>query len=330
MTQKGSNRESAGPILVTGGAGYIGSLLVRRLLERGDRVRVVDRMLHGNIGLAGLDREANLEVLPRDLRDPRSHEEALAGVATVIHLAAIDGDEACAVDEELAVQTNWTATVALARSASVRGVRRFILASTCEVYGSDLDRVLTEASPSLPRSFYAETRRHSEEGLLELAGREGFEPILLRFGTAYGLSPRMRFDIAVNLLILKAVRTGHVTIVDGNQWRPFVHVGDIARALVLAVTEPSPEPEPILNVGDNLENYQLRDFREEFEARIPGVRVTLVPDLSSRSCRISFDRIEQLWGFRATMRVGDGIEEVARALGSGSLRDPEDGRHLTG
>lgn len=317
------------PILVTGGAGYIGSVLTRMLLEQGKRVRVVDRLLHGDHGLRGLEAEGRLEVIARDLRDPRTHEEALAGIDTVIHLAAIVGDKACALDEESAVQTNWTATVALARRAASMGIGRFVFASTCSVYGEGRDEILTEDSPVRPLSLYAETRWHAEQGLLELTGSAPLDPMILRFGTVYGLSPRMRFDLVVNLLTMKAVRTGRVSIYGGGQWRPFVHVADIARALVLAMTEARPAGSPILNVGDNLENYQLRDLKEELETRIPGVRVTIDAAASDpRTYRVSFDRIERLWGFRATRRVGDGIEEIAKALRSGAIPDPEHPRYV--
>lgn len=319
---------SGAPILVTGGAGYIGSVLVRRLLEEQRAVRVLDRMLHGAHGLEDLSHDRNLSVLLRDLRDPRVHDEALEGVDTVIHLAAIVGDKACAQDEDLAVQTNWSATVALARRARSLGVRRFVFASTCSVYGEGRDETLDESSPAKPLSLYAETRWHAEEGILEVPRDEGFEPVILRFGTVYGLSPRMRFDLAVNFLAQQAVREGRVKIFGGSQWRPFVHVVDIARGIQLALHGPLPDGLPILNLGDNLENYQLRDLKEELMAHVPGVQVVIEPEKEDRrTYRVRFDRIEQLWGFRATRRVGDGIEEVARAVRSGVIADPRDRRY---
>lgn len=317
---------SVGPVLVTGGAGYIGSVLVRRLLDAGREVRILDRMLYGDRGLRGLEEEPRLAVLRQDLRDPRVYDDALAGVAEVIHLAAIVGDKACAADEERAVQTNWTATVAFARRARALGARRFVFASTCSVYGEGRGEVLTEDSPARPLSLYAETRYHAEQGLLELEGSGGFERVLLRFGTVYGLSPRMRFDLVVNFLAQQAVRAGEVSIFGGTQWRPFVHVADIARAIEIGLSEPLPrEGPPILNVGDNLENYQLRDLKEEIEERIPGTRVRLIPEaVDPRTYRVSFDRIESLWGFRASRRVGDGLAEVAAAVRAGQLPNPED------
>ena len=301
---------------------------MRRLLAEGERVRVLDRFLFGGGGLEGLEGEPGLEILARDLRDPRAHTEALEGAGTVVHLAAIVGDKACAIDEERAVQTNWTATVAFARAAAARGVRRFVFASTCSVYGEGRDELLTEDSAVRPLSLYAETRWHAEQGLLDLRASTELEPILLRFGTVYGLSPRMRFDLVVNLLARDAALTGEVTIFGGEQWRPFVHVSDIARALRMGIHEPLPEGTPILNVGDNLENYQLKDLKEEIEQRVSGARVRILPAATDpRTYRVSFDRIERLWGFRAEKRVGEGIEEVASAVRGGRIPEPFDERY---
>ncbi|HLG42872.1 MAG TPA: SDR family oxidoreductase [Planctomycetota bacterium] len=319
---------SAAPILVTGGAGYVGSVLVRRLLSKGCRVRVVDRMLFGARGLEELDYDANLEILVRDLRDPRAHGEALDGIETVVHLAAIAGEAACALEADVAVETNWIATVALARRARASGARRLVLASTCDVYGEDRDETLTEDSPVKPSTLYAELGSHAEQGVLELADGSGFEAVVLRLGAVYGLSPRMRFDLAINHFAQKAVREGEVSLSGGTRWRPFLHVEDAARGIVMGIDGQLPiRPARIFNLGDNLETYPLRNLKEELEAEVPGVRVTLLPEQEDHPAhRVCFDRIEREWGFRATRRIRDGIEEIVRAIRSGVIADPEDRR----
>ena len=286
-------------------------------------------MLFGGHGLEDLGYETNLEILVRDLRDPRTHAEALDGVDTVIHLAAIAGDRACALDEDVAVQTNWTATVALARRARASGVRRFLFTSTCDVYGEGRDEILSEESSVKPATLYAELGSHAEQGILEVGDGSGFEPLILRLASVYGLSPRMRFDLVVNFLAQKAVREGEVSISGGSQWRPLIHVDDIARGISMGIDGHLPDGvAPILNLGDNLESYQLEELKGELEAHVPGVRVSLVPGPPDHPThRVCFDRIEREWGFRATRRMGDGIEEVARAVRSGVISDPGDRRY---
>jgi nucleoside-diphosphate-sugar epimerase len=139
----------------------------------------------------------------------------------------------------------------------------------------------------------------------------------------------MRFDLVVNLLARDAVLKGEVSIFGGEQWRPFVHVVDIARALRLALSEAVPEGAPVLNVGDNLENYQLRDLKAEIEEHVPAARVRVLPAAKDpRNYRVSFERIERLWGFRAETRVGQGIAEVAEAIRSGRIPEPLDARYV--
>lgn len=314
-------------VLVTGGAGYIGSILVRDLLAAGHDVVVIDRLAFGAEPLAGLEGRPGYRLVTGDVRDRDLVDSLLRDRDAVIHLAAIVGEAACAADPKLAVETNFEATRHLAESSAATGIARFVFASTCSVYGTGLAARLTEESPLAPTELYAESRVNAEHALTRVAGPR-FRPTVLRFGTVYGWSPRTRFDLVVNLLTARALRDRAVSIFGGEQWRPFVHVADVARAIQTSLeSDLDRVGGQTLNVGDNRENYQMKDLGPVLAREIPGTDVRVVPEIQDkRSYHVVFDKIERLLGFHAVRNVAGGVREVRDAIRSGRIPDPADRR----
>lgn len=301
-------------VLVTGGAGYLGSTVVAQLLAVGLRVGVLDSLLFGEASLDGLRAHRNCELVRGDVRDVGVVVRTMTGCDAVVHLAGIVGDHACDQNKELAQEVNRAATRMLADVAPRCGVRRFLLASSCSVYGSSDTRV-DESSPPRPLSLYAQTKIDSERILLASRTRD-FSPTILRLGTLFGLSARMRFDLVANLLVARAVFTGRITINNGWQWRPFVHVRDAARALLgCLLTRSDLVSGEVFNAGSNLLNLQIKDVGEAAARVVPGTEVTAVYKRGDRrSYRVSFDKIERRLGFVCAEGLESGMREVAAAL----------------
>ena len=314
-------------VLVTGGAGYIGSILVRSLLEADHDVTVVDRLSFGDEPLRELDGRPGYRLVAGDIRDRDMIDALLRDRDAIVHLAAIVGEAACAAEPKLAIETNFEATRYLAESSAAAGISRFVFASTCSVYGTGLAGRLSEESELVPSELYAESRVNAELALARIAGPR-FRPTVLRFGTVYGYSPRTRFDLVVNLLTARALRDRAVFIFGGEQWRPFVHVADVARALQSSLeADLDRVGGQTLNVGDNRENYQMKDLGPVLVREIPGTEVRIVPEiLDKRSYHVVFDKIERLLGFHASHGVAEGIREVRDAIRSGRIPDPSDRR----
>ena len=307
--------------LVTGGAGYVGSVLVRRLVEAGRTVRVLDSVLHGAPEtFAG----EGVELVRGDVRDPEARAAALAGARDVVHLAAIVGDPACTREPEEARTVNLEATRALVREASEAGVERFLFASTCSNYGRlEGDNVATEDWELKPVSLYAETKVEAELEVLACS-ENGFATTCLRFATVYGASPRMRFDLTVNEFTRDVV-LGRPLVVYGEQfWRPYVHVADAANAILLALEAPIEQVRAeVFNVGDTDENYRKLDLVEILQSRVPDADVSFVHRYEDpRDYRVNFDKIAERLGFAVERRVPDGIDEVAGLLSEGAFADP--------
>ena len=306
-------------VLIVGGAGYIGSVLTEQLLDKGYRVRILDMELFGRDSLDTMIRHPRLELMNGDFRNVEDIVRALCDIDAVIHLAAIVGDPACALDKETTIAVNYAAAKMMAGLARANGIQRFVFASTCSVYGES-EEIRTELSELNPVSLYATTKVDAEKILLD-ADDGTFRPTILRFATAYGWSHRPRFDLVANLFSAQAVTEQHIRVFNGDQWRPFVHTRDIARACVMAIEASLGKVGgQIFNVGDHSQNFTLTQLGEIVGTAVPGTLVeAVVNDEDSRNYRVDFTKIQKVLGFRAAVDLTEGIEEMVLAVQSGAV-----------
>jgi nucleoside-diphosphate-sugar epimerase len=323
------NGQATGPahVLVIGGAGFVGSVLVRKLLDHGSQVTVMDALVYGDEGMRDLYDRPGFAVVRGDVREKAAIAKATAHADAIVHLGGLVGDPACALDEQLTLEINLEATRTVAEMAQERGIRRFIFASSCSLYGAS-DAVLNEQSPLDPISVYARSKMKSEELLLAMADAD-FAPVVLRFGTFYGLSPRPRFDIVVNLLAAKAVTEGEITVHGGSQWRPFLHVDDGARAIMRCLEVPEERIRgQLFNVGSDEQNFTVGQIGEAIATLVPGARVVYQPAAAEEAnYRVSFAKIRDALGFTLRNSLVDGILEIKSALESGTVADYHDDRY---
>jgi nucleoside-diphosphate-sugar epimerase len=311
-------------VLVIGGAGYIGSALVRQLLDKGYEVRVLDQLLYGLDPIRSLVAHPRLEVQQGDFRQVDKVVQAMRGIDAVVHLGGIVGDPACALDEELTIEVNVMATRLVAEVAKMSRVNRLIFASSCSVYGA-AEEGLDERSLLRPVSLYARSKIASERLLAGMAD-EHFSPIILRFATIYGLSGRTRFDLVVNLLTAKAVVDGEMTVFGGDQWRPFVHVQDAAGAILSMIEAPLGRVRnQVFNVGSEEQNYTINQVAGIIKSMVPGATLSISDsDGDRRDYRVRFDKIRRTVAFTPAWTIEQGIEQVMSAIESGQVRDYRD------
>jgi nucleoside-diphosphate-sugar epimerase len=314
------------PILVTGGAGYIGSVLVRQLLASGYKVRVADMLRFGGESLLEVANNPDFEFFKIDIRESGGLVEAVRGCGAVVHLAAIVGDPACTAEPELARSINLDASMNLYRIANDEGCDRFVFASTCSNYGkmSDPDSYVNEESTLSPVSLYAETKVGFEKFLFSQSKYNICKPTCLRFATVYGLSPRVRFDLTVNEFTKELV-LGRELLIFGEQfWRPYCHVQDLARSIGLVLGCNDGVDFEVFNVGDTAENYTKKMIVSEIVAQLPDSRIQYVPkNEDPRDYRVNFDKIKTRLGFSITKKVSDGISEIVHLLRTGLISDPD-------
>jgi len=312
-------------ILVTGGAGYVGSVVTRHLLGEGYQVRVLDCLKQGGASLLGLYHNDNFEFVGGDIRTPELVDRALEGMDAIIHLAAIVGDPACARDTDLARQINQDASLQLFELSKQHNVRKFIFASTCSNYGkiSDPTQLITEDEELRPVSLYAETKVAVEKALLAAAGNRPAVTIL-RFATIFGLSPRMRFDLTVNEFTMELVTKKKVTIYGEQFWRPYIHVRDAARAVAIALNDSRHRAGVrVFNVGDTQQNYQKGQLVElickQLDHQVNVEHVEKQED--PRDYRVSFAKVSKDLNFHITRTVQDGIREIINVIREGVITD---------
>lgn len=312
-------------VLVTGGAGYIGSVLVRQLLQKGYNVRVLDSLKFGGEALYDVLQNPNFEFVKGDIRNASDVKKAVEGVYAVAHLAAIVGDPACKKFADEAREVNGDASKQVFNIAEEAGVERFVFASTCSNYGKMVDpnSYVVETSELRPVSLYAELKVAFENWLLNDRKDSTMCSTALRFSTVYGFSPRIRFDLTVNEFTRNVSLTGEQEIWGPEFNRPYCHVDDLARAVILTIEAPADVVKAeVFNVGSTTENYTKRNLMEEIAKIIPNTKAIYVEAADDpRDYRVNSDKIKNALGFTITKRVQDGIKEIYKIMQSNIIDD---------
>jgi nucleoside-diphosphate-sugar epimerase len=325
-----AGRRTVGSVLVIGGAGYLGSVLTRRLLAAGYHVRAFDRLLFGGRregeSLNELCTHPEFELMRGDLRHIDEAVAALDGMDACVLLAAIVGDPASKANPRQTVGTNLVAAQALAEACRYQQTNRFLYASTCSVYGLG-SALLDETSPLAPVSLYARTKIGSEQGILGLAD-QNFAPCCLRLSTLYRPSPRMRYDLVLNTFVLKAFAEHRIVIKGGQQWRPLLHVRDAARAFQLALEAPIESVRgETFNVGSAAQNYQILALGRLVCELLPGVEMVVEDGAQDRrDYRVNFGKIERDLHFGTQESVEGAIREIWDDLAEGRVVSPSEPR----
>lgn len=309
-------------VVLLGGAGYIGSVLSADFLANGDRVTVVDDLIY-----ATRERRDGTPIgtdfVRGDFRDEKLLRDVIKGSEAVVALGGLVGEPACDLDPELTVELNYASAALAAEIARDCNVQHFVFLSTCSVYGRQ-DGLVTEDTPPNPLSSYARTKLLAEEHLAKLC-QGNLSLTVFRLATVFGLSPRMRFDSVVNAMTSRAARTGEIPLRGGSQWRPLLHVSDIAEVVCRAVhANRGRDTEPyVLNVGSDTMNYTIERIAETVTDRVQGARIVRTPQPEDqRDYRLSFSRIRDVFPGSCERGLVEGIDDIAAAVARGEFGDP--------
>jgi nucleoside-diphosphate-sugar epimerase len=309
-------------VILLGGAGYIGSVISTDLASRGHDVVIVDNLIYAP---GGARPAAPAQTFVRgDFRDETLLRSVLPGADAVVHLGGLVGEPACAVDEDLTVDLNFAAPVLAGEAVAAMGVPRFVLLSTCSVYGRQEGLVTEDTAPN-PLSSYAWTKLAAEHRLAEvLAGRSSLT--VFRLATVFGLSPRMRLDSVVNSMTARAAALGEIPLRGGNAWRPLVYVGDVAECVRRTLESDLPtgaDRALTLNVGNDDSNYTIAEIAETVVARVPGSRIQSDGAVTDhRDYQVSFARIAELMPGACGTSLTAGIDEIAAEVRRGRFSEP--------
>ncbi len=298
-------------LLVTGGAGYLGSILVAELIKRGYHVRVLDNLLYGINPIKDIVNNPNFELVEDDIRDMRTVVKCMSDIDAVIHLASLVGEPASKLDSRTTKEINYLASRNLADLAKLYEIKKFIFASTCTVYGAQPAKKLTEKSIVKPVDLYGETKLLSEKAIFEAFKK----PTILRLSTLFGLSKRMRFDLAINLFAAQASNNEKLTIFGGDQYRPFLHVKDAAEAFILAIER---NLSGIYNVVG--ENIKIEDAAFMVQKQIPVKVEYSKTIIDKRDYIVSGEKFNKE-GFSPKRNIIETIKEIHKTFEEGKIKN---------
>ena len=291
-------------ILVTGGAGYVGSLLSRKLLAKGYQVRVMDALWYGKQSISDCLTHENFELVEEDIRNLTSTVRAMKDVDAVVHLASIVGMPASSIEPRTSEEINYLATKNIAELCQLHGIGTYIFASTCSVYGSQPEKIITEKSKTSPLDYYAKQKFLSERAI----GWLNTAPTILRFGTLFGLSPRMRFDLVINLFIAKALKEKKITVFGGNQYRPFLHVEDAAESIIFALEKDLTGTYNIMS-----ENFTILNAAKKIK-ELTNCEIQISNENEDkRNYNVSAQKIKDI-GFKPEKNVEFAFNQIKKAL----------------
>jgi len=305
-------------IMVTGAGGYIGTQLVKDLVEKGYEVTAVDRFFFGKETLKDFYDNTKVRILQKDIRDLKPSD--FHGHYAVCDLACLSNDPAGEIDPELTIKINRDGRIHVATMAKKAKVEKYIISSSCSVYGTGNNLKITETSSTNPLSTYAKSTFEAEQHTLSMSDNN-FSVSSLRNATVFGLSTRMRFDLVVNLMTLTAFKKGRILVMGGGkQWRPLIHVSDVSRAFMKIIDNPrSKVSQQIFNIG--IDNYQVKEIAYMVREVIgTNIEIEIAPDdADKRDYNVSFKKAEELLEFRGLVNINEGISEVYKALKSGKV-----------
>lgn len=298
-------------VLITGGAGYLGSVLSRKLLSKGYNVKVIDALWYDKEPIKELLQNKNYEFIEADIRNLMATVKAIKGVDAVIHLASIVGMPASSIEPRTSEEVNYLATKNIAELCELHKIPTYIFASTCSVYGAQPNVAITEKTTPAPLDYYAKSKFQSERAINWLNSG----PSILRFGTLFGLSPRMRFDLVINLFIAQGLFEKKITVEGGAQSRPFLHVQDAADSLIFSLEK---NLEGVYNVIS--ENLTILEAANRI-SRLTGCEVEINESITDkRDYRVSAEKISK-FGFTPSRTIEDAFGEIKKAFEDGILTD---------
>ncbi len=303
-------------VLITGGGGYLGSLLSRKLLEKNYQVRVIDALWYGEEPIKPLLSNENFELIKEDIRNLITTVRALKDVDAVIHLASLVGMPASSIEPMTSEEINYLATKNIAELCELHDIPTYIFASTCSVYGKQPNQLISEKTHCMPLDFYSEQKYKSERAI----GWLNNAPTIYRFGTLFGLSPRPRFDLVINLFIAQALIEGKITVHGGNQNRPFLHVSDAADALIFGIEKDVSGTYNV--VGENLTILQAA----ERISKLSGCEIEVSEASDERDYKVSSEKIKQI-GFNPSKSIEDAFQEFKVQIENGLFNDYKDAKY---